>query len=686
MKNKVVTNYVKNNKFKMIIMLVVLLFIFLFFIFSHLWHSEKQNKNQEMLLKEQEQITQMVDYLNKIDATIYDNKEDLAEVALNKEEREQILNTFLELLSNLEKELIQNGNIIETYRESQIIGNSEMLSFFDILLEKQKEIQVQIMKVNTEIVAILSDLREESENKYSLLFERIEKVQTALLKAEKSTKNYYSDLTELILLLQEENQDRNKELLESLILMQENISHLLNHNFSEIKMQLDEEFTMLIEKMNALHQQIDITGNAIAELCILLEENNENRQEEINVAFISVKALLGQIKEDYHNAYTQIQNLIQKLQADENVNHNETLSVLTLMENNMKENSMRNLTSITNSLQLVKENFSEYITNLQGEMTQNITDLNTGIYNTISQNNSNMMNCINQLNEDITKQYQELYITVNNNDTSQQESLDNLKNILLNRLQEVFQSVSSGKQKCASALLTKGIDIKSDATFEEIYQAILAIPQQLVIGVQEIPGMINYEYHFHEDGTGNQPHSEKIIESGGCYTVPYYHAHEGTPSKNGGCYTIPVYHNHSSGCYREVGSPEYGCYTIRSWDTSEGDWAGHDYKYYEMSCGRTIHGTNSYHTHNVLSCSQGGNIVRYSVGCGKNEHIIEGYCPNCGLSDGQIIGALIIYDKNEVHSMPNIIFKSEEDIEDQKEQIPTISGNIAIPEVNHNSR
>lgn len=87
-----------------------------------------------MLLKEQEQITQMVDYLNKIDATIYDNKEDLAEIALNKGEREQILNTFLELFNNLEKELIQNGNIIETYRESQIIGNSEMLSSFDILL------------------------------------------------------------------------------------------------------------------------------------------------------------------------------------------------------------------------------------------------------------------------------------------------------------------------------------------------------------------------------------------------------------------------------------------------------------------------------------------------------------------------------------------------------------------------
>lgn len=685
MKNKAIINYVKKYKITILTIFTVLLLILVLF-FSSFEQSEKQNKNRDILRNKQEQLTEMKEYLNKIDTTILDNKERLAEVALYQEEREQILNTFSELLVALKKELIESGSLIEKYKDEQTTINSKNLVSYDSVLEKQKEIQTLITKLDIGISTIMSDMKAADEKIFFSIFERLEKTQDELIEIEKKTKNYHSDLSKLISLLKENNKDNHKELLEKLLIVQENISVLLNHNFTETKLHLDEEFSLLLKKMDFMHQQIDNTGKAITELFNLLEENNENRQEEINEAFTSVKALLGQIKEDYHNAYTQIQNLIQKLQADENMNHNETLSVLTLMENNMKENSMRNLTSITNSLQLVKENFSEYITNLQGEMTQNITDLNTGIYNTISQNNSNMMNCINQLNEDITKQYHELYITVNNNDTSQQESLDNLKNILLNRLQEVFQSVSSGKQKCASALLTKGIDIKSDATFEEIYQAILAIPQQLVIGVQEIPGMISYEYHFHEDGTGNQPHSEKITESGGCYTVPYYHAHEGTPSKNGGCYTIPVYHSHSSGCYREVGSPEYGCYTIRSWDTSEGDWAGHDYKYYEMSCGRTIHGTNSYHTHNVLSCSQGGNIVRYSVGCGKNEHIIEGYCPNCGLSDGQIIGALIIYDKNEVHSMPNIIFKSEEDIEDQKEQIPTISGNIAIPEVNHNSR
>lgn len=679
MKNKVITNYVKNNKFKMIIMLVVLLFIILFFIFSHLWHSEKQNKNQEMLLKEQEQITQMVDYLNKIDATIYDNKEDLAEVALNKEEREKILNTFLELLSNLEKELIQNGNIIETYRESQTIGNSEMLSFFDILLEKQKEIQVQIMEVNTEIVAILSDLREESENKYSLLFERIEKVQTALLKAEKSTKNYYSDLTELILLLQEENQDRDKELLESLILMQENISHLLNHNFSEIKMQLDEEFTMLIEKMNALHQQIDITGNAIAELCILLEENNENRQEEIKEAFASVKDLLGQIKEDYHNAYTEIQSLIQKLQTDENANHNETLSVLTALEKGMQESSSENFNQIINgmnelsnqydtSLRVLKEELIEQYNssaNTLNEISKNVCNIGTGTENRF-----------NLLETTLGKHYTNLENTVIYGDDGLREYLSGAFGSVEQRMEAVFQSVSDGKKLVASTLLTRGVSCAEDATFAEISQAILDIPYNLVIGETHMPGEIFYDYHYHTDRNGNITHDDTALQHGGCYDMPIYHIHTGDSRRGGGCYTIPIEHNHVDTCYKTTRIVRE---VTGSWFTGEG--SGHGccddahgenrakYRYIDKvyingelissvngegdlgyCCGLCIekkaNKKASDKTESTITCGYSEGINGYDIGCGKSGSTVEAYRTGCGLSDGQIIGAHIFYKNN----------------------------------------
>jgi len=49
-------------------------------------------------------------------------------------------------------------------------------------------------------------------------------------------------------------------------------------------------------------------------------------------------------------------------------------------------------------------------------------------------------------------------------------------------MQQVFQYVSDGKSKLASALLTKGISIRKDASFDEIYRAVLDIRQENSVG------------------------------------------------------------------------------------------------------------------------------------------------------------------------------------------------------------
>ena len=54
-------------------------------------------------------------------------------------------------------------------------------------------------------------------------------------------------------------------------------------------------------------------------------------------------------------------------------------------------------------------------------------------------------------------------------------------------VQQSFTSVTNGKQKVASALATKGQEVANDATFNEIYQAILGIDQTIVAGDTNIP-------------------------------------------------------------------------------------------------------------------------------------------------------------------------------------------------------
>jgi len=175
-----------------------------------------------------------------------------------------------------------------------------------------------------------------------------------------------------------------------------------------------------------------------------------------------------------------------------------------------------------------------------------------------------------------------------------------------------------------------------------------------------------YIYHNHigskEEGSGcyGQPvyhsHAGNETDGGSCYTTPVYHSHIGNEADGGDCFNaaryhvhegdgteatgcyVPVYHTHSSGCYKEISSGDYGCYTVRSWDTSEGDYEGHDFKYYEMSCGRTIHGTNSAHTHSALDCGRGSEITGYTPGCNLTEESIVGYSLSCDKTDETIDG------------------------------------------------
>lgn len=138
----------------------------------------------------------------------------------------------------------------------------------------------------------------------------------------------------------------------------------------------------------------------------------------------------------------------------------------------------------------------------------------------------------------------------------------------------------------------------------------------------ELLGGVCYETPVYHSHVGNE------TDGGSCYENMIYHVHEGDGTEEAGCY-VADYHTHSSGCYKKVDDDEYGCYVVDWWDTSEDDYEGHDYKWYEMSCGQTIHGTNSSHYHNELNCSRGEDVTGYILGCGKTEESIDGYCLSC---------------------------------------------------------
>ena len=108
---------------------------------------------------------------------------------------------------------------------------------------------------------------------------------------------------------------------------------------------------------------------------------------------------------------------------------------------------------------------------------------------------------------------------------------------------------------------------------------------------------------------------------------------------NGGCYTSPIYHVHTGSS-----SSGGGCYTVSHTDTRKGT-CGCTGRHYH---GLDANGQPEYWASSCDSCAscqhyKTETYTYYSTGCGKSTSTVVGYKVACGLADGQIIGAHIIY-------------------------------------------
>lgn len=148
-------------------------------------------------------------------------------------------------------------------------------------------------------------------------------------------------------------------------------------------------------------------------------------------------------------------------------------------------------------------------------------------------------------------------------------------------------------------------------------------------------------------------HQGTAEDGGGCYGQPLYHTHKGDTSVGGDCYK-PVYHTHTSGCYStQTCTVDYTAGNVTSTWTA---YCTHHQETLHGSCIATArHSTcdigtqqeevsyciacgivRSFHEIKVLTCSQGGKVIRYERNCEKEEGELEGYDLDCG-KDGNTV-------------------------------------------------
>ena len=429
------------------------------------------------------------------------------------------------------------------------------------------------------------------------------------------------------------------------------------------------DVTKTLEEISRIMQEMDAQKK---------QDNTDHKESiteinRINESVQSVNQTVSKLEDRLNTSYENLKNLVQEVRTTEEKNRElwtqeqtqlteqqkqllkeveesrqETIRSLALVESNLKnmlESDMVQITaafgSLTAELQTRVQELSALLENRMNRVDQNLSGLDknvTGLGNNIFGLNEN----VNGLNENVdgvgknveslftrigeldngmqtnlttlqqtfAKQFGDLNVSAGQNTEELKSYLEELNNGLKQDMNQVFTSVSNGKKKLASALLTKGVSTNEDATFAQLTEAILNIDQKLVIGVEEIPGTIRYQYHYHVDASGNQPHTEKSDTAGGCYTGTHGHVH----SVEDGCYKEESYHVHRDDC---SGYPVWV------------DWAPGVEPYWGL----------------IYTCGEPANATRRVLICSKQAGSTDYYVPSCGLADGQIIGAEIVYDQ-----------------------------------------
>ena len=390
----------------------------------------------------------------------------------------------------------------------------------------------------------------------------------------------------------------------------------------------------LQERLSEIHVQISDTKEQIgAALKTMDQKQEENCQELMHAIEEATKKIDGELEA----AYLQLEVLITQLSADTEADHAETLKVLDGMRASLGTSMQQNLDQLNASFSSLNSALEVYFEKLQeaqgagqdaiGELGIDLKGNQQIILDSISahgakvqEGHSGIKESITQHNASMNAGLEGVGNAVGAYQTSMQEFLTQLKTELNDQLKSVFTFVSNGKQGLASALLTKGMEVSQDATFSQFREAILQIPQKLVIGVQEVPGEISYDYHYHTDAEGT--HVGEV-------------AHQDV---EGGCYTKAVYHTHQNACYNWTHEHNSHCKSHPIWV----DWAGGDpYWGVAYDCG-----DQPANKRGSLKCklptSEDGKPIYYELGC--------------GLSDGQITGAHIVYpEAGKMDTSPRVM-------------------------------
>ena len=613
----------------------------------------------------QENLYTVTDYLTQLDTQIVTNQSTLEQVLNSSQElgdnvtqlsekteaiRNQLSSTLTEIkaeFGNVSTQLTKQQEKLDAFYAKYDQNSEKINSGISNIQNSITDTKNQIATTEQKLTDVLTDMEKnnvtrqnEVNQKLSEVNQQIKNTQDQLTKLEKNVQDALEELDgnmeerheELVDILEDMEKTLQKALAEQLESIKNGFSELeksLQDSLAELQGNFDLSVLELKGKLDNIHEQIAAAQKQIGETLMSMDEKRDLQYEEI---MASIQTAVAEINQNTEAAYARLEQLILELKADGDADHTETLGMLEQMQGSLSSAITDNLNQINASFSNLDAELKAYFEKLEnsqgagqeeignaiGQLGDNLKENQQVLGDAITAHDAanksgqqEIKDAIGDHNSSVMAGQEGLTNAVKVHDEGIRGYLEEFKGFVTEKLDQVFRFVSNGKKLLASALLTKGVTVAEDASFQEFADGILAVPQKLVIGVEEVPGEIVYEYHYHVDADGTQV------------------GEVATNEKEGGCYTKAVYHTHGNSCYKWTHEHNSTCKSHPIWV----DWVPGQEPYWGLiyECGEPPNKRGELIC--KLPTSDDGKPIHYELGC--------------GLSDGQIIGAHIVYEKGE---------------------------------------
>lgn len=582
------------------------------------------------LMSQMEQDLQsMQEYLNQLDQSVQQNQQELNGLSGTQQDNYQAAYEYLNSMESLVAEL---QNEFRNYEKQYAGGQNSVTAEFSGIKSELEKMLTQLTDSRGALTESIKNADSSNSSRYEAVKGKVESLQNNLNNNLAEMKN---QLNGKINDLQKTGNENDTALAEELSGVQKKITEHLRNSQTELETVLkeleeseagrilqltdhvDSRVTELNTHLEQIHSNIAQSQDEIQGMLDQMKIQDTADMKEMMEQFQLISSDVTEINTAINSAHTELKTLILTLQESEDENHAELLTRLSDMDSSFGQQNDENYQTLVSSMQTQSAEFRSALDTLNIALEANVASLQQGVADSktemlqkLSAVETNLNTGVAGILGGMSGNQEEVLNRIADIQTGMSSSMAGIQN----ELQSVFQSVSNGKALLASALLTKNVTINEDAAFQEIYDAILAVPQEIVLGEAQIPGEIEYEYHYH---TGDS------VNGGGCYTVEDVHQHVGS------CYVTCNYTN--GGCVAE------GNYQVDGWMhcpysykhsyCTGGAWKKGEYVH--LDDGKSHKGEYS-----------GTHLV---VVCGKEEGTHYGWKPGCGLGDGQITGATIRY-------------------------------------------